>query len=131
MISVAPEVALLAILPIPVIVTGSFIYQRRIGVRYTKVRGKVADLNSLLNNNLHGITTIKSFTAEQREAKRVEEASTSYREANKEAIRLSASFVPIIRMAILFAFTANMLVGGWFALDVVSYTHLRAHETLR
>ena len=117
MISVAPEVALLAILPVPIIVTGSFIYQRRIGVRYSNVRGKVADLNALLNNNLHGITTIKSFTAEQREVSRVEEASTSYRDANREAIRLSASFVPIIRMAILFAFTANMLVGGWFALD--------------
>ena len=117
MISVAPEVALLAILPVPIIVTGSFIYQRRIGVRYSKVRGKVADLNALLNNNLHGITTIKSFTAEQREVDRVGEVSTSYREANREAIRLSASFVPIIRMAILFAFTANMLVGGWFALD--------------
>ena len=117
MISVAPEVALLAILPVPIIVTGSFIYQRKIGVRYTKVRGKVADLNALLNNNLHGITTIKSFTAEDREVERVSAASTSYRDANKEAIRLSASFVPIIRMAILFAFTANMLVGGWFALD--------------
>ena len=117
MISVAPEVALLAILPVPIIVTGSFIYQRRIGVRYSKVRGKVADLNAPLNNNLHGITTIKSFTAEQREVDRVGEVSTSYREANREAIRLSASFVPIIRMAILFAFTANMLVGGWFALD--------------
>ena len=117
MISVAPEVAFLAILPVPVIVAGSFIYQRRIGVRYTKVRGKVADLNALLNNNLHGITTIKSFTAEEREVERVEEASTSYRDANREAIRLSASFVPIIRMAILFAFTANMLVGGWFALE--------------
>jgi len=117
MISVAPEVALLAILPVPIIVAGSFIYQRKIGVRYTKVRGKVADLNALLNNNLHGITTIKSFTAEDREVERVSEASTSYRDANKEAIRLSASFVPIIRMAILFAFTANMLVGGWFALD--------------
>ena len=117
MISVAPEVAFLAILPVPVIVAGSFIYQRRIGVRYTKVRGKVADLNALLNNNLHGITTIKSFTAEEREVERVEEASTSYRDANREAIRLSASFVPIIRMAILFAFTAKMLVGGWFALE--------------
>ena len=117
MISVAPEVALLAILPVPIIVTGSFIYQRKIGERYTKVRGKVADLNALLNNNLHGITTIKSFTAEDREVERVSAASTSYRDANKEAIRLSASFVPIIRMAILFAFTANMLVGGWFALD--------------
>ena len=117
MVSVAPEVALLAILPVPIIVGGSFIYQRRIGVRYTKVRGKVADLNALLNNNLHGITTIKSFTAEEREVERGEEASTSYRDANREAIRLSASFVPIIRMAILFAFTANMLVGGWFALE--------------
>jgi len=117
MVSVAPEVALLAILPVPIIVGGSFIYQRKIGVRYTKVRGKVADLNALLNNNLHGITTIKSFTAEDREIERVSAASTSYRDANKEAIRLSASFVPIIRMAILFAFTANMLVGGWFALD--------------
>ena len=117
MVSVAPEVALLAILPVPIIVGGSFIYQRKIGVRYIKVRGKVADLNALLNNNLHGITTIKSFTAEEREVERVSAASTSYRDANKEAIRLSASFVPIIRMAILFAFTANMLVGGWFALD--------------
>ena len=117
MVSVAPEVALLAILPVPIIVGGSFIYQRKIGARYIKVRGKVADLNALLNNNLHGITTIKSFTAEEREVERVSAASTSYRDANKEAIRLSASFVPIIRMAILFAFTANMLVGGWFALD--------------
>ena len=117
MFSVAPEIALWAIVPIPVIVAGSFIYQRRIGVRYSKVRTQVADLNSLLNNNLQGITTIKSFTAEVREASRVSEASESYREANKEAIRLSASFVPIIRMAILFAFSANMLVGGWMALD--------------
>ncbi len=117
MISVAPEVALLAILPVPIIVGGSFIYQRRIAVRYTKVRGKVADLSALLNNNLHGITTIKSFTAEEREVERVGDVSMSYREANRDAIRLSASFVPIIRMAILFAFTANMLVGGWYALD--------------
>ena len=117
MISVAPEVALLAILPVPIIVGGSFIYQRRIAVRYTKVRGKVADLSALLNNNLHGITTIKSFTAEEREVERVGDASKSYREVNRDAIRLSASFVPIIRMAILFAFTANMLVGGWYALD--------------
>ena len=117
MISVAPEVALLAILPVPIIVGGSFIYQRRIAVRYTKVRAKVADLSALLNNNLHGITTIKSFTAEEREVERVGDASMAYREANRDAIRLSASFVPIIRMAILFAFTANMLVGGWYALD--------------
>ncbi len=117
MLFLAPEVAIYAILPIPIIVGGSFIFQRRIGVRYAKVRKEVGDLNALLNNNLSGITTIKSFTAEQREVDRVGVASRSYRDANRDAIRLSASFVPLIRMAILFAFTANMLVGGWLALE--------------
>ena len=117
MFSVAPEVAILAIIPVPIIVGGSFLYQRRIGVRYTEVRKEVAELNAILNNNLQGITTIKSFTAEEREAERVSEASESYRNANRSAIRLSASFVPLIRMAILFAFTANLLVGGKYALE--------------
>ena len=117
MFILAPEVALLAVIPVPIIVIGSFIFQRRIGVRYKKVREEVGELNSLLNNNLQGITTIKSFTAEDRESERVNLASQSYRDANRDAIRLSASFVPLIRMAILFAFTANMLVGGWMALD--------------
>jgi len=117
MFAIAPEVAILAVIPVPIIVIGSFAFQRRIGERYTLVREEVADLNALLNNNLSGITTIKSFTAENREVERVRVASETYREANKSAIRLSASFVPLIRMAILFAFTANMLVGGWMALD--------------
>ncbi|HIE81800.1 MAG TPA: ABC transporter ATP-binding protein [Candidatus Poseidoniales archaeon] len=117
MFLLAPEVAILAILPIPVIVGGSFLFQRRIGVRYAEVRKEVGNLNALLNNNLHGITTIKSFTAEAREVARVRAASQSYRDANRDAIRLSASFVPLIRMAILFAFTATMLVGGYLALD--------------
>ncbi|MDE0954266.1 MAG: ABC transporter ATP-binding protein [Candidatus Poseidoniales archaeon] len=117
MFILAPQVALLAVIPVPIIVIGSFVFQRRIGIRYKKVREEVGELNALLNNNLQGITTIKSFTAESREAQRVNLASGSYRTANRDAIRLSASFVPLIRMAILFAFSANMLVGGWMALD--------------
>ena len=117
MLILAPSVAIYAILPIPIIVGGSFMFQRRIGARYAKVRKEVGDLNALLNNNLSGITTIKSFTAEELEVERVGAASRSYRDANRDAIRLSASFVPLIRMAILFAFTANMLVGGWLALE--------------
>ena len=100
-----PEVAILAILPIPIIVGGSFMFQRRIGVRYAKVRKEVGDLNALLNNNLSGITTIKSFTAEEREVERVGISSRSYRDANRDAIRLSASFVPLIRMAIPVSYT--------------------------
>ena len=58
MFSVAPQVAILAILPVPIIVGGSFVYQRRIGVRYAKVRKEVGELNAILNNNLHGLSLI-------------------------------------------------------------------------
>ena len=61
--------------------------------------------NALLSNNLSGISTIKSFTTEELEIERVRKASQAYREANRDAIKLSAAFVPLIRMAILVGFT--------------------------
>ena len=78
---------------------------------------KVGELNAILNNNLTGIETIKSFTTETREVDRVERASSAYRESNRHAIRLSAAFSPLIRMAIVVGFTATLLVGGWQTLD--------------
>ena len=66
---------------------------------------------------MSGMTTIQSFTAEDRELKRVEDLSNEYREANREAIRLSVAFVPLIRMAILCGFTATLLLGGWLTLE--------------
>ena len=47
----------------------------------------------------------------------VREASQAYREANRRAIRLSAAFVPLIRMAILVGFTATLLHGGFVTLN--------------
>ena len=49
--------------------------------------------------------------------KRIDEASKEVKTANYEAIKLSAAFIPIIRMAILFGFTATLLIGGFLALD--------------
>ena len=72
MVMVAPEVALFAYLPIPVILWGSLHFQRRLEPRYREVRAR--------------------------------------------AIRLSAAFIPLIRFAILFAFLAILLIGGFKAL---------------
>jgi ATP-binding cassette subfamily B protein len=111
------EVALFAVLPIPIIVWGSFRYQRSLEPRYAEVRRAAGAMNALLENDLSGMSTIQSFTAEDREYRRVEELSTVYREANRDAIRLSAAFTPLIRMAILCGFTATLLLGGWITLD--------------
>ena len=114
---ISSEVAIFAIIPIPIIIWGSFKFQSRIAPRYAEVRTEVGKLNSLLENNLSGIQTIKSFTGETKELLRVQNASEEYRQANRKAIRLSASFVPLIRMAILFGFTATLLYGGKLTLN--------------
>jgi ATP-binding cassette subfamily B protein len=107
----------LAFLPIPLIVLGSFAFQRRLEPLYARVRVTVADLSGALSANLAGLTTIKAFTAEDRERDRITAASTAYREANRNAIRSSAAFVPLVRMAILAGFTCTLLLGGWQTLE--------------
>ena len=113
----SPLIALLAFTPIPLIIWGAFYFQRKAGPLYADVREKVGDLSSRLANNLCGIATIKSFTAEQREAKRLKESSEAYVEANRRAIRISSAFIPVIRMAILAGFLATFTVGGMMALE--------------
>jgi len=113
------EIALFAVLPIPVILWGSFLYQKKLEVRYRDVRATAGQLNALLENDLTGMATIQSFTNEAKELDRVRALSEEYRNANRSAIRLSAAFVPLIRMAILAGFTATLLLGGKLALDGV------------
>jgi ATP-binding cassette subfamily B protein len=113
----APVLGVVAFVPIPLIVWASIRYQRRLEPRYTEVRAAAGDLGALLANNVAGIATIRSFTAEDRESERVARASGVYRDANRRAIRLSSAFIPLIRMAILAAFTLTLVIGGRAALD--------------
>lgn len=114
---IAPSVAWLAFLPVPVILWGSLLFQRRIEPRYALVREEAASINSQLANNIGGISTIKAFTAEDREVERITAASSGYREANRAAIKLSSAFTPLIRVAILVGFTATLVWGGFLAID--------------
>jgi ATP-binding cassette subfamily B protein len=90
--ALSPGVALLALVPIPAILWGSFRFQR-------------------------SIETIKSFATEDAEVERVRAESNAYRSANRAAIRLSSAFSPLIRMAIVVGFTGTLLYGGKLALD--------------
>ncbi len=106
----------LAFLPIPLIVVGSLWFQKRLEPLYARVRSAVAALSSTLSANLAGLSTIKAFTAEDRERERVAAVSWEYVRANTDAIRSSAAFVPLVRMAILAGFTCTLLLGGWSVL---------------
>ena len=108
----APEVAWLAMLPMPLVIYGSLKFQSRIAPRYAVVRERVGMLNGQLANNLSGIATIKSFTTEDYEVERIAKESREYQEANRRAIRLSSAFSPLIRMVIVVGFIATLVYGG-------------------
>ena len=108
----APGVAWMAMLPMPFIAWGSIAFQKKLEPYYADVRRKVGALNSRLSNNFSGITTIKSFTAEEVEYEKIRRESEEYRQSNRAAIRLSAAFTPLIRIVILVGFTATLLYGG-------------------
>src|SRR6185503_4963488 len=101
---------------LPVILYGTFWFQKRLAARYSLVREAAGTLNARLNNNLLGIATIKAYAAEEHEVSRVRDSSQGYRVANAQAIRFSAAITPIIRMAVLGGFTVTLLYGGFLAL---------------
>ena len=114
---ISPLIAGLAFIPIPLIVLGAFYFQRRAQPLYARVREYAGLLAGRLNNNLAGIATIKSFTAEELERSRLNEDSQAYRQANSQAIAVSAAFIPVIRMAILSGFLFTFVVGGVMTLE--------------
>jgi ATP-binding cassette subfamily B protein len=109
---IAPSVGWMAVLPMPFIIWGSIYFQKLLAPRYARVREQVGMLNSQLANNLGGIATIKSFTAEKYELARISRESDEYRQRNRDAIALSSGFVPLIRMVIVVGFIAIMYFGG-------------------
>ncbi|MDE5077214.1 MAG: ABC transporter ATP-binding protein [Trichodesmium sp. St2_bin6] len=112
-----PSFALWAVLPMPFIIWASTWFKKFLAPRYAEVREKVSLLNSQLSNNLSGITTIKSFTAETYEVGRITRNSNAYKSKNTKAIAFSAAFVPLIRIIIFIAFVATLLLGGLEAVD--------------
>lgn len=114
--AVTTSLAVLALLPIPLILFGAFWFQKRLAPRYAAVRESAATLSARLSNNLFGMATIQAYTAESFEAAHLERASDAYRQRNAEAIRVSAAITPVIRMAILCGFIATLLYGGLMAL---------------
>ena len=115
--AISPLIAMFALTPVPAIVWGAFVFERKAGPLYGSVRAHVGGLSSRLANNLAGMATIKSFTAEAREVERLRVASEAYVDANRRAIAVSSAFIPVVRMAILTGFLFTMVLGGFLALQ--------------
>lgn len=115
----SPVLALLTLLPIPFIIGLAYYFQNKLAHLYESVRQSSSNLASHIAYRLQGITTIKSYTTEAYELKRLQQESDLYQEANHNASRVNALYIPIVRMAIMAGFIMSLIVGGVYALQGV------------
>ena len=106
------QLALIALLPVPIIAGFTYLFIRVIQPKYARVRSSVGTVNSRLENNLGGIEVIKSSNTEAYESDRVEDVSTEYLDANWSAIRTRIKFFPGLRLLAGIGFVVTFLVGG-------------------
>ncbi|WP_247729786.1 ABC transporter ATP-binding protein [Halovivax limisalsi] len=106
------QLALVALLPVPLIAAFTYAFVKIIQPKYAKVRSTVGKVNSRLENNLGGIQVIKSSTTEDYESDRVDDVSMDYFDANWDAIETRIKFFPGLRVIAGVGFVITFVVGG-------------------
>ena len=110
------QLALIALLPVPLVAFFTSVFIRIIQPKYARVRSSVGKVNSRLENNLGGIQVIKSSNTEPYESERVDDVSGEYFDANWDAIRTRIKFFPSLRLLSGFGFAVTFVVGGLWVL---------------
>jgi ATP-binding cassette subfamily B protein len=111
------ELALIALLPVPLIAFFTKKFIEIIQPKYAEVRSTVGSLNSRLENNLGGIQVIKTSNTEPYESERVDDVSRDYYDANWDAISTRITFFPGLRLLSGLGFVITFLVGGLWVLQ--------------
>lgn len=106
------QLALIALLPVPLIAGFTYLFIRIIQPKYARVRSSVGKVNSRLENNLGGIQVIKSANTETYESDRVDDVSMEYFDANWDAIGTRIKFFPGLRLLAGIGFVITFVVGG-------------------
>jgi len=88
------QLALVALLPVPIIGGFTYLFIKIIQPKYAEVRSSVGKMNSRLENNLGGIQVIKSSNTEPYESDRVDDVSMDYFDANWDAITTRDQVLP-------------------------------------
>ncbi|MFB6136565.1 MAG: ABC transporter ATP-binding protein [Halobacteriaceae archaeon] len=106
------QLALVALLPLPIIGLATAKFMMWIEPKYKRIRETVARLNTRLSNNLGGAAVIKSFDRYDVEEERVDEQSETYRDEKVSVIRVRKAFFSSLRVVVGGVFVAVLLLGG-------------------
>src|SRR3954468_4112642 len=111
------KLAMLALVPLPLLIAGALGYTLTAHRRYRLQRRAASNINALLHDNLAGIRQIKSFAREREEHARFNRASDQLRHATLVVMRTWAIYSPSMSM---FEAIGALLVLGFGSHDVLT-----------
>jgi ATP-binding cassette subfamily B protein/subfamily B ATP-binding cassette protein MsbA len=111
------RLALLALIPIPLLIVGATFFTRRVHGLYRAIRHESGRLNAVLQDNLSGIREILAFNRQAHEAERFNTHSRAY---CREQLRVSRVWSLYSPTMIFVGSIGTLLVLGFGARDVVA-----------
>ncbi len=111
------ELALITLLPIPLTAFLVYRYVSRVRTKWRSVRSRLSELVAQIQDNLSGITVIKSFVQEEAAGRHVERRSREFRDASIEANMMSLIPAGLIESVAGIGIVLVILSGGSAALE--------------
>src|SRR5215469_10543368 len=103
--------ALLALVPFPLLVAGALTYTLTAHRRYRLQRRAASAMNALLHDNLSGVRQIKSFVREEDEHRRFNRVSDALRRATLIVMKVWATYSPSMYLIGTVGVIVTVLVG--------------------
>jgi ABC-type multidrug transport system fused ATPase/permease subunit len=113
------KLALLALIPFPLLIGGALTYTLTAHRRYRMQRRAASSMNALLHDNLSGIRQIKSFVREREQHARFDRVSDELRRATLVVMKVWALYSPAMS---LFESIGAIVVLGFGSVAVLNGT---------
>ncbi|MCL2741377.1 MAG: ABC transporter ATP-binding protein/permease, partial [Oscillospiraceae bacterium] len=113
--SINVTLALLTLIPVPLIALLSYKFVRKVSPLFRECQAILGDLNALLQDNISGMKEIKAFGQEGRELRRVSEVNARYTDANVKAQLMNGVFHPTISFLTSLGTVVVVGFGGYLA----------------
>jgi ATP-binding cassette subfamily B protein len=116
MLYLAPLLALVSIVVVPVVLVISYRMRWRVFPATWDGQQREGDVVQIVDEDLNGVRVVKAFGQEQRELERVATASKRLYGAQMRAVRLEARYQPVLQAVPALGQVAILAFGGWLAL---------------
>lgn len=107
-----PILGLTALSPLPLLFVGAVLYTRNAKDRHREVKRYTGEMNSVLSDNIAGISQIKSYAAEADELKRFNSLSEKVKSSTLKVMKYWAFYSPSMSFVNTIGYVLVLLVGA-------------------